>query len=183
MQDGFLPEDEKLDAMLAESIHQTRRLAVPMSPDCCSPKSPNTALAEANSHIASSSIREGSISSVVVLQNLPQPRAAVLEPCESILSTDKEAAKALSVPQQSIRKTVASTTVTATNLMPETARLTELMKLVRQTKNESSIVIKAKPKKRQIATERGSKYRGVSKNGKKWQVSTIVAEKNISHSN
>jgi hypothetical protein len=32
-------------------------------------------------------------------------------------------------------------------------------------------LIKAKPKKHITETERGSKYRGVSKNGKKWQVS------------
>lgn len=41
------------------------------------------------------------------------------------------------------------------------------------------IVIVAKPKRVGIESQRGSKYRGVSKNGKKWQVS-INANKDLS---
>ena len=40
-----------------------------------------------------------------------------------------------------------------------------------KTTSDTVTMIKSRPKKHMMRTERGSKYRGVSKNGKKWQVS------------
>ena len=50
-------------------------------------------------------------------------------------------------------------------------RLEEVREALSKVSDRNSIVIVARPKNNQITTERGSKYRGVSKNGKKWQVS------------
>ena len=55
--------------------------------------------------------------------------------------------------------------------IPETTRFKELQALIQSVQSEAVTLIRAKPKKRQCETDRGSKYRGVSKNGKKWQVS------------
>lgn len=43
-----------------------------------------------------------------------------------------------------------------------------------QTSSDSTIMIRHEPKKQIQKTGRGSKYRGVSKNGKKWQVSCTI---------
>ena len=56
-------------------------------------------------------------------------------------------------------------------VIKETVRYQELKEILAKTESENTVMIKSKPKKRLIQTERGSKYRGVSKNGKKWQVS------------
>ena len=52
-------------------------------------------------------------------------------------------------------------------------KLDELRQILAETELDSHLVIVARPKKRGVETERGSKYRGVSKNGKKWQVSDV----------
>ena len=56
------------------------------------------------------------------------------------------------------------------NVSP-TPRYLELREVMSKTTSEAVIMIKSRPKKHMMRTERGSKYRGVSKNGKKWQVS------------
>ena len=56
-------------------------------------------------------------------------------------------------------------------MIKETVRYQELKEILAKTESENAVMIKSRPKKRLIQTERGSKYRGVSKNGKKWQVS------------
>ena len=43
-----------------------------------------------------------------------------------------------------------------------------------RTESEVVTLIRSRPKKHLAQTERGSKYRGVSKNGKKWQVSVSI---------
>ena len=54
----------------------------------------------------------------------------------------------------------------------ETPRFKQLRTAIKNNKEGLDfIMIAAKPKRRLAKTERGSKYRGVSKNGKKWQVS------------
>ena len=55
-------------------------------------------------------------------------------------------------------------------VMQETVRYQELKEIIARTDSNNTIMIVSRPKKRLIQTERGSKYRGVSKNGKKWQV-------------
>ena len=52
----------------------------------------------------------------------------------------------------------------------EQKRLEDLKAHVAKITNPSQIVIKKKPRRRGLESQRGSKYRGVSKNGKKWQV-------------
>ena len=54
----------------------------------------------------------------------------------------------------------------------ESKKLQELREIMKKTENPNQIVIKNKPRIRGMESQRGSKYRGVSKNGKKWQVST-----------
>ena len=58
--------------------------------------------------------------------------------------------------------------------LQETARLLELRQSIERTENPSATLIKSRPKKRRSVTQRGSKYRGVSKNGRKWQVRTSL---------
>lgn len=43
-----------------------------------------------------------------------------------------------------------------------------------QTSSDSTIMIRHEPKKQIQKTGRGSKYRGVSKNGKKWQIQVAL---------
>jgi hypothetical protein len=50
------------------------------------------------------------------------------------------------------------------------SRRRELENLLIKTKNESDLIIKSKLKLKISRSARGSRYRGVSKNGKKWQV-------------
>lgn len=52
-----------------------------------------------------------------------------------------------------------------------TERLRELKERLKGTEADSAVFLVAKPKTIRFTTQRGSKYRGVSKNGKKWQVS------------
>ena len=52
-----------------------------------------------------------------------------------------------------------------------TERYQDLLRVLGETKDNDTVVIKARPKARGVVSVRGSKYRGVSKNGKKWQVS------------
>ena len=62
--------------------------------------------------------------------------------------------------------------MTENGMFQQTLRFTELQEVMQKTASEATVMIKSRPKKRQMETERGSKYRGVSKNGKKWQVSS-----------
>jgi hypothetical protein len=59
--------------------------------------------------------------------------------------------------------------------IPETVKFQQLRKILEKQGDLDQIIIKSRPKKHLIQTERGSKYRGVSKNGKKWQVSWLGA--------
>jgi hypothetical protein len=49
-------------------------------------------------------------------------------------------------------------------------RRKELESALDKTKTSSDFIIQSKLKKKMSKSTRGSKYRGVSKNGKKWQV-------------
>ena len=55
-----------------------------------------------------------------------------------------------------------------------TVRFLQLRQILQQPGSPTQVIIKSRPKKHLVQTQRGSKYRGVSKNGKKWQVSGIT---------
>lgn len=63
--------------------------------------------------------------------------------------------------------------------LEETTRFLQLLEEIQRTANPSDVVIRARPKKTYVDSARGSKYRGVSKNGKKWQVSGNPFRKSI----
>lgn len=70
---------------------------------------------------------------------------------------------------------IAGTTNTADiSITYKTVRFQELQEVMQKTTSDAVVMIKSRPKKHLMRTERGSKYRGVSKNGKKWQVSALT---------
>lgn len=66
---------------------------------------------------------------------------------------------------------IASETNVVMEKIAETKMLYELKQYLGTIESDCVVIISAKRKKQNPRTERGSKYRGVSKNGRKWQVS------------
>ena len=84
----------------------------------------------------------------------------------------REASKSLI--QQPSSFSILSSNANITQTDKESKRLEDLKNHLRTVKEPLHIVIKSKPRRRGIDSQRGSKYRGVSKNGKKWQVSLLL---------
>jgi hypothetical protein len=53
-------------------------------------------------------------------------------------------------------------------------RRKELEAALKRAKSDHDMIITSRLKKKTTKSTRGSQYRGVSKNGKKWQVYTII---------